>query len=126
MLTMLMPPTDCKAFTHKKNHGYSDQHTPGRMAFVYADLCNSGMDTPDTKQVAVLISSVIKVSYGSFLEYIAFCPCFVDYVGAFKVGALVHLRYTIRAPGVVCSRARTLAHAATLHMITKYSWHSMS
>jgi hypothetical protein len=84
--TCFMPPEDCESWINpqaKGEYSYDAQHTPGRID-VWTGICASGMSAPNAKSVAVAISSVVKVFYGSFLEYLAFCPCFVDYVGAFK------------------------------------------
>jgi hypothetical protein len=82
--TVFMPPSEgCESWLKPKNPAYAAQHTRGRID-VWSGVCESGLSTPDAQLVSVLIASVVKVSYGSFLEYIAFCPCFVDYVGAFK------------------------------------------
>ena len=94
--TMFRPPSDCHAWTHPKDPGYADLHTWGRQDPFggFTSLCESGYDYSITNLIAVITISVLKVCYGMFLEFVAFCPCFVDYVGLFKnrterIGAII-------------------------------------
>jgi hypothetical protein len=64
--------------------GYSEVHTWGRTDCGWTFLCENGFTAPDANLLAILGSGVIKHTYGSILDLIARCPCFVDYVGTFK------------------------------------------
>jgi hypothetical protein len=92
--TAFLPPSDCVGYVDPEADDYGEMHTWGRIDCGWTYICNSGMSPPHAQQAAVITAAVLKVTYGMFLEYIAFCPCFVDFVGAFKdrtekVGAYV-------------------------------------
>jgi hypothetical protein len=82
--TAFRPPQDCAAYTDPEAPGYAEMHTWGRIDAEWTEICNFGMSPPNAQLMATISAAVLKVTYGMFLEYIAFCPCFVDFVGAFK------------------------------------------
>jgi hypothetical protein len=79
-----LPPENCKGYMDPTHEAYAGQHTYGRQDAGWTAVCHMGMSPPNAHVVLIVIVALVKVSYGSFLEYIAFCPCFVDYVGVFK------------------------------------------
>jgi hypothetical protein len=92
--TAFRPPQDCADYVNPKSPGYADMHTWGRIDAEWTEICESGMSPPNAQLMAVIFAAIIKVTYGMVLEYIAFCPCFVDFVGTFKtrsewVGAVI-------------------------------------
>jgi hypothetical protein len=82
--TVFRPPTDCHGWLHPHDPLYAQMHTWGRSDMFWTKYCEAGFSPPGMNMMAILLAAVIKVTYGMILEYIAFCPCFADYVGTFK------------------------------------------
>jgi hypothetical protein len=82
--TTCRPPTNCEDWIDPTRPGYARMHTWGRSDCGWTFLCENGFTPPDANLVAILSSGVLKHSYGELLEFMAFCPCFIDYVGTFK------------------------------------------
>jgi hypothetical protein len=82
--TACRPPSDCEAWLNPKDPAYPKMHTWGRYDAGWTRFCESGMTPPNANLLAIIVAAIIKVTYGMILEYVAFCPCFVDYVGTFK------------------------------------------
>jgi hypothetical protein len=94
LASAFLPPENCVGYVEPSAEDYEMQHSKGRKDIGWSKICNSGMSPQDAQMMAIGVVAVVKVVYGSVLEYVAFCPCFVDYVGAFKdrteiIGALV-------------------------------------
>jgi hypothetical protein len=85
MATAIRPPQDCAGYIDPESEQYPSMHTWGRIDCGWTMVCESDfMSPPNSKSMAIMAAAIIKVTYGMFLEYIAFCPCFVDFVGKFK------------------------------------------
>ena len=69
--------------THPLTHSLCTPYCTHTVLTLYS-LCTPYC-TPYCTHTALHLHSILyQVSYGMLLEWVAFCPCFVDYVGTFK------------------------------------------